>query len=297
VRYTIEGADSRLSVAVYNESATETVVIQHGMRDHGGSFDLLLSALSDFRVIIPDLRGHGRSDQNGVYTLSHFTADLLQVFDAFKVEQGFLLGHSLGGHIAARFAALFAERVQGLILVDGFGPPRQGSALSAERLALMQAHQVRALQQSSPGRKNFANEDLAVTRYQANNPRLEASSAARLAKQGVRPAAEGGVSWRWDPRAQMVWSTFSHEDSEALLGNIRCSTCVITGSEGLTYWLSMHPELAGQQRLYEQELARRVGLITGAQSRVITGAGHMVHYDAPEVFNQAVLAFLSTIKP
>jgi pimeloyl-ACP methyl ester carboxylesterase len=95
----------------------------------------------------------------------------------------------------------------------------------------------------------------------------------------------------------MVWSTFSHEDSEALLGNIRCPTCVITGSEGLTYWLSMHPELAGQQRLYEQELARRVGLITGAQSRVITGAGHMVHYDAPEAFNQAVLAFLSTIKP
>ena len=102
MRYTIQGADCRLSVAVYNESATKTLVVLHGMRDHGGSFEWLGPLLTDFRVIIPDLRGHGLSDQNGVYTLTHFTADLLQVFDAFQVEQGYLLGHSLGGHVAAR---------------------------------------------------------------------------------------------------------------------------------------------------------------------------------------------------
>ena len=121
MRYTIQGADCRLSVAVYNESATKTLVVLHGMRDHGGSFEWLGPLLADFRVIIPDLRGHGLSDQNGVYTLTHFTADLLQVFDAFQVEQGYLLGHSLGGHVAARFAALFGHRLIGLILVDGFG--------------------------------------------------------------------------------------------------------------------------------------------------------------------------------
>lgn len=292
MRYTIQGADCRLSVAVYNEAATKTLVVLHGMRDHGGSFELLVPVLSDFRVIIPDLRGHGLSDQNGVYTLTHFTADLLQVFDVFQVKQGYLLGHSLGGHVAARFAALFGDRLKSLLLVDGFGPPRQGGRLSTEQFASLQAEQVQALRHTGPARKIMANAALAVARYQTNNPRLDGAVAARLAMQGVGPAAEGGVSWRWDPRVQMVWSTFSHDDSEALLGNIACPTCVITGSEGLTYWLLMHPELAGQQRLYEQELARRVSLITGAKNIVLKGAGHMVHYDTPDAFKAAVVGFL-----
>ena len=293
MRYTIQGADCRLSVAVYNASAPKTLVVLHGMRDHGGSFELLLPVLPDFRVIIPDLRGHGLSDQDGVYTLTHFTADLLQVFDAFEVDQGYLLGHSLGGHVAARFAALFGHRLLGLILVDGFGPPRQQARLSREQFATLQAQQVQALQNAGRSRKIMADSALAVARYQSNNPRLDSALAAHLAKQGVKPAAEGGVTWRWDPRAQMVWSTFSHEESEVLLGNIACPTCVITGSEGLNYWLRMHPELAGQQQHYERELARRVGLIAGAQSIVLEGAGHMVHYDAPDAFSQAVLNFLS----
>ncbi len=263
------------------------------MRDHGGSFDLLAGELSGFRVIIPDLRGHCLSDQNGVYTLTHFTADLMQVFDSFEVQQGYLLGHSLGGHVAARFAALFTHRLQGLILVDGFGPPRQIALASPGRLALLQAAQVRALQHAGRTRKIMTDAAFATTRYQTNNPRLDGEVASRLVKQGIGPAAEGGVSWRWDPRVQMVWSTFSHEDSEALLGNITCPTCVITGSEGLRYWLLMHPELSGQQLLYEQELARRVGLIAKARSVVLEGAGHMVHYDVPDAFNQAVLDFLS----
>ena len=297
MRYTIQGADCRLSVAVYNESASKTLVVVHGMRDHGGSFEWLAPLLSDFRVIIPDLRGHGLSDQNGVYTLTHFTADLLKVFDTFQVEQGYLLGHSLGGHVAARFAALFGDRLLGLILVDGFGPPRQQARRNIEQLALLQAAQVQALQHIGRSRKIMTDAQFAVARYQASNPRLDGAIAARLAKQGIAPAAAGGVSWRWDPRAQMVWSTFSHEDSEALLRQITCATCVITGSEGLDYWLLMHPELAGQQRLYEQELARRVALIAGAKSIVLKGAGHMVHYDAPDAFSQAVLDFLSASNP
>ena len=297
MRYTIQGADCRLSVAVYNESASKTLVVVHGMRDHGGSFEWLVPLLSDFRVIIPDLRGHGLSDQNGVYTLTHFTADLLQVFDAFQVEQGYLLGHSLGGHVAARFAALFGDRLLGLILVDGFGPPRQQTRRNIEQFALLQAAQVQALQHIGRSRKIMTDAQFAVARYQASNPRLDGAIAARLAKQGIAPAAAGGVSWRWDPRAQMVWSTFSHEESEALLGHIGCPTCVITGSEGLNYWLLMHPELAGQQRLYERELARRVALIADAQSIVLEGAGHMVHYDAPNAFSQALLDFLSASSP
>ena len=219
------------------------------------------------------------------------------MFDAFQVEQGYLLGHSLGGHVAARFAALFGDRLLGLILVDGFGPPRQQARRDIEQFALLQAAQVQALQHIGRSRKIMTDAQFAVARYQASNPRLDGAIAARLAMQGIAPAAAGGVSWRWDPRAQMVWSTFSHEDSEALLRQITCATCVITGSEGLDYWLLMHPELAGQQRLYEQELARRVALIAGAKSIVLKGAGHMVHYDAPDAFSQAVLDFLSASNP
>ena len=75
-----------------------------------------------------------------------------------------------------------------------------------------------------------------------------------------------------------------------LLRAIRCPTLVVTGSNGLDYWLGMHPELKDQQALYERELHRQVELVPRGDHWVVEGAGHMVHYDQPE----ALFRFLAT---
>ena len=73
---------------------------------------------------------------------------------------------------------------------------------------------------------------------------------------------------------------------------IECPTLVITGDDGLSYWLGMHPELEGAHALYQSELKRRCDLIPNSQHWVVEGAGHMVHYDQPHRLYQGLKQFL-----
>ena len=293
MRYSFLGADTRLSAQVLNEQSSATMIALHGMRDQGESFRLLAEAMPEVRLIIPDLRGHGRSDHPGVYSMTHFVADLLAVYRFFGLASVHLLGHSLGGHIVSRFSGMFPERVDRLIIADGFGPPRPKDPPDTAGLALGLREQVETLWSMGRGSRPMQNLTVARERYQHNNPNLSQARIAHLVQEGTRELPTGDVGWRWDPRVQQVWNTFSHADSESLLSCIRSETCVITGSEGLAYWLRMHPELAGQDLHYQRELQRRIALFSvPVLNVVLKGAGHMVHYDAPEAFCGAVQRFI-----
>jgi pimeloyl-ACP methyl ester carboxylesterase len=72
------------------------------------------------RVIAYDLRGRGESDKpERGYSLALHGEDLLGLLDHFGLAKAVLIGHSLGAHIAVRFAATHPERVAKLVLVDG----------------------------------------------------------------------------------------------------------------------------------------------------------------------------------
>lgn len=74
-------------------------------------------------VLAPDLRGRSLSaGLPGPYGLSAHVPDLAGVLDAEGVDRATLVGHSMGGFVAARLAAAHPERVSGLVLVDGGVP-------------------------------------------------------------------------------------------------------------------------------------------------------------------------------
>lgn len=294
-RWTFDGADARISAQVFNERAEETLVVLHGMRDHGSSLHCLAAPLSNYKIVFADLRGHGQSDHPGVYAMSHFVADLLALYGFFDLQSAHLLGHSLGGHVATRFAALFPERVSSLIVVDGFGPPNPKEGPESQSWLAGHRAQIEHLGDIPRKPSRFKDRAAATARYLRNQPRLTAAAAARLTQEGVRPSPEGGLTWRWDPRVQTVWSTFSKAESETMLACIDCDTLVVTGSEGLGYWLTMHPELEGEHDWYQLELQRRIDLIPKATSLVIEDAGHMVHFDQPQALSAAVADFLNSL--
>ena len=72
------------------------------------------------RILAPDLRGRGDSDKPATgYSLAHHAADLRALLDHFRLARAILMGHSLGAHIAVRFATLHPDRVSKLVLFDG----------------------------------------------------------------------------------------------------------------------------------------------------------------------------------
>lgn len=112
----------RISVIdIHPEDATRTLILIHG---YGGSATQWLYQLRFFgqtmRVIAPDLRGHGLSDdpEELACTMDGLVDDLELVLDSLDVQLPFyLIAHSFGGAIATEYVLRHAENVNGLVLI------------------------------------------------------------------------------------------------------------------------------------------------------------------------------------
>src|SRR6266581_7515432 len=112
----------RISVIdIHPDDATRTLVLIHG---YGGGATQWIYQLRFFgqtmRVVAPDLRGHGLSDdpEELAYTMDGLVDDLELVLDRLDVQRPFyLLAHSFGGAIATEYTLRHPENVSGLVLI------------------------------------------------------------------------------------------------------------------------------------------------------------------------------------
>jgi len=97
------------------------VVCIHGLTANHTCWASVADLLSPaHRLIAYDLRGRGESDKpDKGYSLAIHDDDLEGLLDHFGLKKAVLIGHSLGAHIAVRFAATRPQRVAKLVLVDG----------------------------------------------------------------------------------------------------------------------------------------------------------------------------------
>jgi lipase len=92
------------------------VVCLHGVTSFGGRFRKLAEErLADFRVLAPDLRGHGRSEIEPPWDLRTIVGDILETLPAGPAAW---IGHSYGGRIVLEIGARAPERVERVVLLD-----------------------------------------------------------------------------------------------------------------------------------------------------------------------------------
>ena len=95
------------------------LVLLHGLAGSGGWWRRNLLALSGaFRVTVIDLPGFGSSDRNARLILDELPAQLAVLLGELGIERAHVMGHSMGGLVAAGLAADHPERVDRLVLVD-----------------------------------------------------------------------------------------------------------------------------------------------------------------------------------
>jgi lipase len=94
------------------------VICLHGVTGHGERFARLAERWSGFRVLAPDLRGHGRSGWEPPWTFATHVADLIETLDDLGVERPDWVGHSFGGRLVLEAAAEHPERVCRAVLLD-----------------------------------------------------------------------------------------------------------------------------------------------------------------------------------
>lgn len=111
---------SVVDIGPLNPPGKGAVLCIHGCAGHLEQWAPQIAHLAqEYRVIAPDLRGHGRSQVVGSsYSLEEFLWDTTQVLTQLQVAEPFILmAHSFGGPIAITFAATQPQRVSRLVLI------------------------------------------------------------------------------------------------------------------------------------------------------------------------------------
>lgn len=144
VKVPISGlSDVSLSVIdIHPDGAEKTILFVHGFAGCAETWEYQINHFAlEYRVIVPDLRGHGQSDAPYTqYTMTELVSDINSVADALDLPEKFILvGHSFGGSICIEYAAAHPERLEKLVLIATAGEyplPKSASLLSRIPVAI-----------------------------------------------------------------------------------------------------------------------------------------------------------------
>ncbi|NIM94625.1 MAG: alpha/beta fold hydrolase [Anaerolineales bacterium] len=118
------------------EGVDRTIVFEHGYAGCAETFEYQINYFANkYRVVAPDLRGHGQSDAPFTqYTMEELVEDLESIAIHLGLPEKFtLVGHSFGGSICVEYAVAFPERLERLVLISTAGEyplPKATSLLS-----------------------------------------------------------------------------------------------------------------------------------------------------------------------
>lgn len=119
----------------YGEQGNQQIIILHGLfgiSDNWVSYARRIS-MEGFEVFVVDQRNHGQSPQSDSFNYLALTDDLFDFIDEYEIEDPILIGHSMGGKVAMRFALENPDLVKKLVVVDitlkAYGPREHHSKI------------------------------------------------------------------------------------------------------------------------------------------------------------------------
>ena len=255
----VEG--TRLHFHRMGGSGRPVLLLLHGITDDGSCWTRVARDLeADFDIVMPDARGHGRSDSVGPdLSVARLASDVAGLLDELAIAEALVFGHSMGAITAVELAASRPDLVRGCILED---PPFGVlAAPSPERVAEMRTEIASWSTLPAADRHELA---------AAQNPgwsREETDSWAD-AKALVDPDVVGHLG------------SIRRADWRPALERMRCPGLLITGDADLG-------------AIVTTSTAREVGRLWPAGRVVhIGGSGHCVHRDRWEATMTEVRAFL-----
>jgi pimeloyl-ACP methyl ester carboxylesterase len=107
------------------------LLLIHGIGDSSDTWRPVLDQLArHYTLVAPDLLGHGRSEKpRADYSVAAYANGMRDLLSVLEIDRATVIGHSLGGGVAAQFAYQFPERCERLVLVGSGGIGRSVSPL------------------------------------------------------------------------------------------------------------------------------------------------------------------------
>jgi len=246
------------------------VVLLHGITGHARVWDHLAARLvPGRRVLALDQRGHGDSDPapDDDYRVGTMADDVAAFVGSLRIDRFALLGHSMGGRIAIKYAADHAARLERLVIVD-IGPD----------INLAGLQRVRDMMAKSPER--IESEEWAVEYIRRANPLQDVDMLRERVRHGLKRLPDGELTWKYAKglRDMMREGRGDAVDLWGPLPRIPCPTLVVRGAESDILSAEVAKKMA--ERLPDGRVVE------------IAGAGHTVPADRPEEFVRTIREFL-----
>ncbi|HWE52427.1 MAG TPA: alpha/beta hydrolase [Bryobacteraceae bacterium] len=250
-----------------------TVMLFHGNNFGGFYFAGPIEALRNqgFRVVVPDQIGYGRSSKPVIpYTFHDMAANSRKLLKSLGIARTAVVGHSMGGMLAARFASLYPDVTERVVLYNPIGLTDSRwdgpwtSTEDAYKALMAQSHD-----------QNYASALATIQRYFATSPWKPEYD------QFVRILYAPSLSADW-PRLAMVRTLIRQmltlDPVVDDWSHIKVKALVLGGDKD-------GPDFPVRAK-------HIADTIPGGQVVLIPGAGHVPHVEVPDVFNRELLKFL-----
>lgn len=254
----------------------------HGVLRRAEDFTTLLAAFSSrWQVHALDFRGHGRSDPGTGHRVRHYLDDAVAAIDRVLPGKVALYGHSLGALVALGAAGQRPERVGAIVLEDPPSPTFMAGLKDTTYHAQFVAFQA-ILRKTS---------DIPELARRLKDIVLPAPNGTTLRLGQLRDAASLRFSaWCLHHLAPPVLEALLQRDWldgydwQASLNAVRCPALLLRG------------RLDRGGMLPERDAESMVETLLDC-TRVDCDAGHLLHWDLPEVVARVTAQFLETIRP
>jgi pimeloyl-ACP methyl ester carboxylesterase len=278
---TLYGQEVRIAfmdVAPLGTPNGHTVVLLHGNNFAGFYFGGMIDALrkEGFRVIAPDQIGYGRSSKAIIpYNFFDMARNTRTILQSLNINRAMIVGHSMGGMLAARFATQYPDVTERLVLYNPIG--------------LVDARYTRAWESTDElYKRNLAStyqtSRASIMRYVAHNESAWTPEFERYTR--IRYAWTLSADW---PRLAMVQTLINQvQYADPVVddwAHIKAPTLVFGGAEDT---------LPGSSAIFRERMKFVAETIPDGHARLLLlpGLGHVPHMEAPEKTYPPLVAFL-----
>jgi len=280
----IEGQPARMAYMDVGPRTGKTVLLMHGKNFYGSYWEGTIRALNaeGYRVVVPDQIGFGKSSKPDInYSFDLLAANTTKLLDSLQITRVAVVGHSMGGMLAVRFARSHPERTTHLILENPIGledyrfkvPPSTTQAQYETEFKNIDSVKHRAFLKSYFVQWKPEYESFVEVR-------------TRVTLSGEYP--------RWAKAAALTYQMIYQQPVRHEFGLIKAPTLLVIGqadrttigrglvSEDVLKTLGQYPALG-------KAAARD---IPNSKLVELPNVGHIPHLEAPTQFHQALLDFL-----
>ena len=264
-----------------------TVLLMHGKNFSGSSWERTANDLLDigYRVVIPDQIGFGKSSkpQHYQFTFHALATNTRNLLDEIGVDNVAVVGHSMGGMLASRFALMFPDRAEKLILVNPIGLEDWQHHVPYLTIEQWYANE---LKKTPEGVRNYMRES-----YYDGNWAPEYEELAKLQMNWTQSPDKQRLAWVSALTYDMIFTQPVIHDFD----RIQVPTLLIIGTRDRTALGKnlVSPEVRATLGRYEKLGKNAQAMIPNAQLVELDGIGHIPQVEDYDTYFDAMSGFLT----